>query len=62
MPQFCFSQKSRVSTTSLVCKLGQLKIGEQNLWSCRPSAIETVCSQNNRLFLLLMRLGLHIFP
>lgn len=27
MPQFFFCQKSQVSTTSLVGKLGQLKIG-----------------------------------
>lgn len=62
MPQFCLSQKSPVSTTSLVCKLGQLKTGGGNLWNYRQSAIETVCSQNNRMFLLLMRLGLQIFP
>lgn len=64
MTSFCF--KNALSITPLVCKLGWLRNwwgeGGRNLWHCRQSAIQPVCSQNNRMFLLLINLGLHIFP
>lgn len=55
-----FPVKSICNSSLLIrsAKTGQ----GRNLWSCRQPGRETVCSQNNRKFLLLMRLGFHIFP